>query len=388
MITTKPTSASEKIATLAEQYGSPLLLLDCDIIRKRYTNLAAALPNTDLFYAIKSQPHPTVLETLAELGCGFDIATSGEISLLRDIELSPRNTIHTHPIKKESEILDALRYGCTTFVVDNIYEIEKFIPFRNRVRLLIRISFPNPGCPVDLSSKFGCPPEQAMLLINRAEKLGINIKGLSFHAGSQCGNPDNHVYAINRCNEIIQQAQTESGKLLSVLDIGGGFPADYSEQIDISRFCQPINEVLQQLPDHIQVIAEPGRYISAAAMTSISRIVGKARRNDKTWYYIDDGVYGSFSGMIYDHAQYPLTVYSDIPELEEAVIAGPTCDSIDVIAKDILLPPLNIGDLIIGEQMGAYTSASTTDFNLVKRAEFIVINRGDIAEKEHQTISA
>ncbi|THB69720.1 MAG: type III PLP-dependent enzyme, partial [Gammaproteobacteria bacterium] len=192
----------------------------------------------------------------------------------------------------------------------------------------------------------------------------------------------------NRCNEIIQQAQTESGKLLSVLDIGGGFPADYSEQIDISRFCQPINEALQQLPDHIQVIAEPGRYISAAAMTSISRIVGKARRNDKTWYYIDDGVYGSFSGMIYDHAQYPLTVYSDIPELEEAVIAGPTCDSIDVIAKDILLPPLNIGDLIIGEQMGAYTSASATDFNLAKRAEFIVINRGDIAEKEHQTISA
>lgn len=371
---------------LVEQFGSPLLILDCNKIEKQYEELTTALPGVDLYYAIKSFPHPAAIQTLARLGANFDIATSGEIDLLMEQGVQPRHTIHTHPIKRDEDIRDALRFGCTTFVVDNIYELEKFYNYRNQVGLLIRVSFPNPKSPVDLSKKFGCKPAEVELLLQKASAMGIHVKGLSFHAGSQCPDPANHVYAIEQCTKIIEQCYDNSGKVLSILDIGGGFPVEYVGDVcDTETFCRPIREALKKLPEHVNVIAEPGRFLSASSMTSISSIMGKAHRGDSTWYYLDDGVYGSYSGQIFDHATYPITVFSDHTEQERVVFAGPTCDSIDVIAEDITIPPLAIGDLVVGKQMGAYTSASATDFNLFKRAEIIVINQKDTnaLEQEH-----
>ena len=360
---------------LVSQHGSPLLLLDCQKIKHQYHQLQQALPKVDLYFAIKSLPHPAVINTLDELGAGFDIATSGEVDLLQQQKARPRQTIHTHPIKRDQDIRDALRFGCTSFVIDNHYELEKFIAYRHRVGLLIRLSFPNPDSAIDLSQKFGCKPDEVIALIEQAESLGLHVKGLSFHAGSQCPDSSNHVYAIKKCQSIIDYCFQEKEKLLSILDIGGGFPIEYTNDvIDTEAFCTPIRDALHQLPEHIQVIAEPGRYLSAPAMTSICSIMGKAHRGDSIWYYLDDGVYGSYSGKIFDHVTYPLKVFSDLKQRENAVLAGPTCDSIDVIAEDILLPPLAIGDLLIGQQMGAYTSATATDFNLFKRAKIIVIN--------------
>lgn len=186
------------------------------------------------------------------------------------------------------------------------------------------------------------------------------------------------MYAINQCREIIAQVYQQTGKLLAVLDIGGGFPVEYSEPgMDIESFCAPLRMALTQLPEHIQVIAEPGRFLSAPVMTSVATVMGKARRGDSMWYYLDDGIYGSYSGQLFDHAKYPLTVFSDVSEKELAVLAGPTCDSIDVIAEQLYLPPLCIGDLVTGQQMGAYTSASSTHFNLFDKARIIVINEAD-----------
>ncbi len=362
--------------SLVENHGSPILILDCDKLIQQYKQLNSLLPNVTLYYAIKSLPHPAVIDTLDHLGAHFDIATTGEIELLQQQRVQPRNTIHTHPIKKDADIRNALRYGCTTFIIDNIYELEKFISFKHRVGLLIRISFPNPDSPIDLSRKFGCRPDDVDTLLRKAKKLGINIKGLSFHAGSQCPNSSNHVYAINQCHQIIERVFNENNKILPILDIGGGFPIEYTAApIEIEKFCHPIRDALAQLPDHIQIIAEPGRFISAPSMTTISSIVGKANRGDKIWYYLDDGVYGSYSGQVYDHATYPITVFGDKNNLSSSVLAGPTCDSIDVIADDIELPALSIGDLVIGTQMGAYTSASATDFNLIERAKIVVINK-------------
>ncbi len=363
---------------LVAEHGAPLLVLDCDRVAAQYEKLSHALPGVELFYAIKSLPHPAMIETLAQLGAGFDIATSGEAELLRAQKAAPRHTIHTHPIKRDGDIRDALRFGCTTFVVDNVWELEKFVDFRHRVGLLVRVSFPNPDSPVDLSKKFGCRPDEVELLLQKARALGIHVKGLSFHAGSQCPDASNHVRAIEACTDIIERHAEGGGKHLSILDIGGGFPVEYvgdRANADIDSFCAPIRDALAKLPENIHVIAEPGRYLSAPAMEAVSRVMGKARRSDKSWYYLDDGVYGSYSGQIYDHALYPLTVFSDHQEREEAVIAGPTCDSIDVIAEDVQLPPLNIGDLVVGHQMGAYTSASATDFNLFERAKVVVVNR-------------
>ena len=378
------TSEAMFFEELIAEHGSPLLVLDCDKLVAQYQQLSAALPGVELYYAIKSLPHPAAIQTLDSLGAGFDIASSGEIELLMQQRTRPRHTIHTHPIKRHEDIRDALRFGCTTFVVDNIYELEKFVEYRHRVGLLIRVSFPNPSAPVDLSRKFGCKPDEVGFLLQKALAMGIHVKGLSFHAGSQCPDSSNHVYAIEQCAQIIETYHKDTGKLLSVLDIGGGFPVEYvGEVANTASFCEPITKALTVLPGHVHVIAEPGRFLSAPSMTAVSTVMGKARRGDSIWYYLDDGVYGSYSGQLFDHAVYPLTVFSDYDERENAVLAGPTCDSIDVIAEDLLMPPMAIGDRVIGRQMGAYTSASATDFNLFERAKIIVLNQ-KLAVKEEQ----
>lgn len=374
-VTIESTEQAEFYRELIRQNGSPLLLLDCDQLVIQYNTLSRALPGVKFYYAIKSLPHPAAIQTLDQLGAGFDIASSGEIELLIEQGSRARETIHTHPIKRDNDIRDALRFGCTTFVVDNVWELEKFVDYRHRVGLLIRVSFPNPSNPIDLSRKFGCQENEVSILIQKAQSLGLHVKGLSFHAGSQCPDSSNHVHAIEQCTKIINEVYQRSGKLLSVLDIGGGFPVEYTQQVmDINSFCMPIREAIEKLPDHIQLIAEPGRYLSAPAMKAVSTVMGKANRGDACWYYLDDGVYGSYSGLVFDHATYPLTIFSDIKEKEQAVLAGPTCDSIDVIAEDINIPPLSIGDIIIGHQMGAYTSATSTDFNLFDKAKIIAIN--------------
>lgn len=383
-LTIQPAKDAAFYQQLVTEHGSPLLLLDCQKLVDQYKALAKALPGVEFFYAIKSLPHLEAIRTLAGLGAGFDIATSGEVALLYEQGARPRYTIHTHPIKRDKDIRDALRFGCTTFVVDSVYELEKFVAFRHRVGLLIRVSFPNENAIVDLSRKFGCKPDEVEILLQKASQLGLHVKGLSFHVGSQCADSGKHVEAIKQCQQIIERCHESTGKLLSVLDIGGGFPVEYIDPVmDIKTFCQPIRETLGELPENVNVFAEPGRFLSAPAMTSISTIMGKTHRGDSTWYYLDNGVYGSYSGQIFDHATYPLTVFSDIEQRETAVLAGPTCDSIDVIAEDIQLPPMAIGDLVIGNQMGAYTSASATDFNLFERAKIVVINQ-DVIESINQ----
>ena len=375
-ITTEPTDQAEFYQQIVQQHGSPLLILDCDQLRKQYNTLSAALPGVTFYYAIKALPHPAAIKTLDALGVGFDIASSGEIELLREQSIYARQTIHTHPIKRDTDIRDALRFGCTTFVVDNVWELEKFSAYRHRVGLLVRVSFPNPKTPIDLSRKFGCREDEVSILIQKAKSLGLHVKGLSFHAGSQCPDPDNHVHAIERCANIINNVYQTSGKLLSVLDIGGGFPVEYMQpMMDIDSFCAPIRQALDSLPEHVQIIAEPGRYLSAPAMKAVSTVMGKAKRGDTCWYYLDDGIYGSYSGQIFDHATYPLTVFSDINDKELAVLAGPTCDSIDVIAEQVTIPHLSIGDLVVGHQMGAYTSATSTQFNLFDKANIVAINQ-------------
>ena len=328
-----------------------------------------------MYYAIKANPHPGVIQTLANQGCNFDIATSGEIKLLQVAKVEPSRCIHTHPIKRDQDIRDALRFGCTTFVIDNLQEIEKFVPYRARVGLLLRVSFPNSASPVDLSKKFGCTPTQVDDLVTRAHGLGLHVKGLSFHAGSQCLSPHNHLLAIESCLDLMANHNQRHERAMSILDIGGGFPVSYDNSAPaIEDFCQPLRKALAKLPKHFTIMAEPGRFLVAEAGTAICSVIGNAPRINGHWYYLDDGVYDLFSGRIYDHAAYPIHVFDDGQPLSTATLAGPTCDSIDVIAESISLPPLNIGDIVVGKMMGAYTNASATDFNLFPRAKVICTN--------------
>lgn len=360
---------------LVREFGSPLLVLDADKVRRKYLSLKQALPGVRIYYAVKSLPHPAILRILADMGAGFDMASSGEIDLIRDLKISARRTIHSHPIKRDGDIRDGLRYGCTTYVVDNTDELLKFLPYRHRVGLFIRISFRSEAAVVDLSKKFGCTLKEAGDMLALAAKLGIHVKGLCFHVGSQCADAWQQVEAIHACNSLIRHHHDTGAVPISTLDIGGGFPIAYDGgRVDIDSYCAPIRKALEALPAYVNAIAEPGRFISGPSMTCIATVIGKALRSGLHWYYLDDGVYGSFSGQIYDHMRYPLEIFSDDQRRFSSVLAGPTCDSIDLIAEDVQLPALQLGDLVAGHMMGAYTAASATEFNLLKKAKVVVLN--------------
>lgn len=374
-----PERASDKAGVycqLIKAHGSPLLVYDAAILRHQYRALQKALPNVDLYYAVKAHPNAAIIQTIDELSGGFDIASAGEMDLLLDEKISGRRCIHTHPIKKDQEIRDALRFGATTFVVDNLDELKKLQPYRSRVGILLRLSFRSADAKIDLSKKFGCDAEEAKSICLQAEQLGIHIKGFSFHVGSQCAHADKHVEAIQRCYTLMSELNQILRQPLSTLDIGGGFPADYRLQgFDIQTFCLPIKEALNTLPHDWHLLAEPGRYLVAPAVISITTVTGKSIRHGVRWYYLDDGIYGSYSGQIFDHACYPLSVVTQNASIEtfSSILAGPTCDSIDIIAEDIQLPELNIGDLVIGQQMGAYTAATKTRFNSLPDAKFVTL---------------
>jgi ornithine decarboxylase len=369
-------SKSPDVRELVARHGTPLLLLDCEVVRRQYRALHDALPGVTLYYALKPLPHPAVVAELHDLGACFDVATTGEIKLVRAEGVEPGRCIHTHPIKTDADIRSALRFGIRTFVVDNPDEIRKFAPYRKRAELLIRLSFRSPTAVVDLSRKFGCEPSAVRAMLEFAARQRVRVRGLSFHVGSQVADPAKYVEAIAACREIFDVAAREKLADLDLLDIGGGFPIAYSGAAPpIGQFCRPIRQALKRLPRRVRVIAEPGRFIAGPAGTSVAAVVGRAQREGRWWYYLDDGMYGSYSGQLYDHASYPIECVGRSGAAHPSVLAGPTCDSIDVIREDIPLPELEIGDLLVGRMMGAYTSATATDFNFIPRARIVAVNR-------------
>ena len=360
---------------LVKQHGSPLLVVSRSRLLQQFHELQSYLPGVTFYYAIKAFPHPGIIELLAEAGCHFDVASEGEIDLLKPLQVSGRRTIHTHPIKKDKDIRAALRGGSTTFVVDNIDELKKLIPYRSRTGVLLRVSFRSGSAKVDLSRKFGCSPGQVTGLVKQAQELGVHIRGLSFHVGSQCADSAMHVSAIAQCAALMDECNRQQDNLLNVLDIGGGFPVNYSgDALDLDEFFAPIARALKHLPGDFDVIAEPGRFLVAPAVTGVASVSGKARRGDYQWYYLDDGIYGSYSGQLFDHVAYPLQIFNRDEERRPSILAGPTCDSIDIIAEDIALPDLVEGDLVIGHMMGAYTHATATRFNSLAGAKVVFVD--------------
>ena len=180
--------------------------------------------------------------------------------------------------------------------------------------------------------------------------------------------------AIAACARLLDAARRERLGELDTLDIGGGFPIAYVQPtVAIGRFCAPIRAALEKLPRRVRVIAEPGRFIVGPAAIGVATVMGRARREGRWWYYLDDGLYGSYSGQLYDHACYPVGALRS-GEHEPCVLAGPTCDSIDVIRENVMLPRLRSGDLVIGRSMGAYTWASASEFNFFPKATVVAVN--------------
>jgi len=365
-----------EIRRLVREFGSPLLILDCERVRAQWRKLKKALPGVDLHYALKAMPHPAVVQTVIAEGGFLDLATSGEVQLVKRLAVPPERCIHTHPIKRTADIANALEYGVRLFVADNPDEVRKFTRLAGQAQLLLRVSFRNPGAMVDLSRKFGCDPEDLLPLARLAAELGIEVRGLSFHAGSQTPDARRHVEALESCARLMRAARRERLGAFDMLDIGGGFPIDYAQPVqDIGRFCAPLRAAVAKLPKRVRAIAEPGRYVVGPAAVGVAAVMGRAKREGHWWYYLDDGMYGSYSGQLFDHARYPVESLRNGEERLPSVLAGPTCDSNDVVAENIMLPHLKVGDLLVGRAMGAYTWASATDFNFFPRATVVAVNQ-------------
>jgi ornithine decarboxylase len=237
---------------------------------------------------------------------------------------------------------------------------------------VLRLKVPDTGSQVEMSSKFGAEPGNAQSLIRLAYDSGLVVEGLSFHVGSQCTHFDNYIAALAITSDIFNEAR-KKGHALNIVDIGGGFPVPYDAQVPkFEKLARLLNAEFERLfPDDIEIIAEPGRFIVATAATLVSEIIGKARRDGKVFYHINDGVYHTFSGVVYDH-WIPNFHSLRRGKHEVCAVVGPTCDSFDKVTLSVDLPGnLKIGDYLVTDNIGAYSTASSTKFNGFDGAKII-----------------
>ena len=355
---------------------SPMLLLRRSEIRRNFTSLDRALPRAELHYAVKSNNHQVFFEEIHRLGGKFEVCSAREIDQALRAGVPASTLVHTHPIKSTREFDYAVAAGIGIFVVDNIDEIRKLERYQDRrLKIMIRYRINNnTKAVVDLQYKFGCVADDVPELAAEVRKRNHDVHGLCFHIGSQCVYAENYVRAIEMGAELIRSLN-ENGHRIRLLDIGGGFPVEYVEPApSIETLCAPINEALDRhIPADIRVICEPGRFISASPVTLICTVVGKAHRDGKIWYYLDDGLYSTFSGILFDHCQYPV-ITEQVGEERLSVLAGPTCDSFDVMYDGLMIPEHKIGDMMMFPLTGAYCAVSGSDFNSLKRADYVLID--------------
>ncbi|MDU4961728.1 MAG: type III PLP-dependent enzyme [Sporomusaceae bacterium] len=356
---------------LAQKYGTPLLVLSLKQIETNYLFLREHLPAVKLHYAMKSNPQRQILRRLAELGACFDVASDGEMQQLTEMGIAPGRMVYANPVKTAGGLAKARELGVNTFTFDSETEIEKMAKAAPGSRVLLRIRVDNPDALVDLNQKFGAPAADAVALLLKARQQGLDAAGLCFHVGSQSRSAAPYLRAIAVCRSLFDEAKA-AGLNLRLLDIGGGFPIQtMNDPIDISGMCRSIQAALAANFPDTEIWAEPGRSLCGTAVNLITRVIGAQVRNGQQWYFLDEGVYGSFSGVIFDHWDYELETFKS-GEPIAATFAGPSCDSIDVMYRERLTPPLAVDDLLLVPACGAYTSASATVFNGFAKAQFVI----------------
>ena len=356
----------------ARRHGTPIVVIDHEIVRRNYALFRRHLPKVQAYYAVKANPAPEIVRTLYKAGASFDVASFPEFLLVHEnIERLPAKQrqdyiwdkiIYANPIKPK-ETLQALDEYKPLITYDNLDELRKIKRYAPHAGLVLRLRVPNTGSMVELSSKFGCDSAEAVDLIAAAFRIGLVVEGLSFHVGSQCTNFDNFVQALNIAAAVRQEAMSR-GHEIKILDIGGGFPVPYDPHVKpFQELAKKVNAEIDRLfTRDIEILAEPGRFLVATAATAVARIIGKAFRGGKTCYYIDDSVYHTFSGIVFDHCQYRIKSFKSGPR-ELCTVFGQTCDGMDTIVQSEALPHLEIDDLVYSERIGAYSNASSTWFN-------------------------
>lgn len=366
--TLRARSDTEGWRALIAQHGTPLLVLDPYRVVEQCRLLASRLSGFRLHYAVKTSPHPAVLRAVAASGCGFDVATSAETDLIAALGLPLGRCINSNPVKKLTDIDHAYMAGIRTFVVDNPLEALKFADLPTDIEVLVRLAFRNATAKSDLSTKFGVDPADAELVVKHVLATGVRFGGFSFHVGSQGSTVQPYRDALRGTLELITHIDETLGVPTRILDIGGGFPVNYRESMPtIDSIAAVVDEVLGDRRDEFTLVAEPGRFLVADSMTLLTSVVGSAVRDGRQWHYLDDGIYGSYSNVMTEDVHPPILAMREVVDgvsgYEPVTLAGPTCDSADVIAHDYPMPTLNVGDVVVSPMMGAYTSVTSSRFN-------------------------
>ena len=362
-----------RLQKLARERGTPLFIIDHAELRKNYRLFRKHLPRVQVYYAVKANSDPAIVRTLFQQGASFDVASMPEFNIVYENikNLPPKERqdwiwdkiIYANPTKP-LETLEELNQYKPLVTFDNLEEIHKIRRHAPNAGLVLRLKVPNTGAMVELSSKFGCHPGEAVDLILEADRVGLKVEGISFHVGSQTTNFENYVMALSLTANVFQEAKDRGYNQMNLVDIGGGFPAPYDLTVKpFPELAAVINAELERLfPKEVQILAEPGRFLVATAGYAVSKIIGKAVRDGKTSYYINDGVYHTYSGVIFDHCKYPIMSFKNGPTSLCAVF-GPTCDALDVVSMAENLPDLQRGEFVYSVNIGAYSHASATYFN-------------------------
>ena len=358
------------------QYDTGFFIVDLSTVIGQYEQWVTLLPRVRPFYAVKSNPDPTIIKTLAILGAGFDCASKNEIKqVLEIVNNDSSRIIFANPAKSDSHLRYARNMDVDLMTFDNEFELLKIAHIHPAAQLVLRIKVDDSYSMCRFNSKFGADMEDVERLMKFAKMLELAVVGVSFRVGSGCTDVKAFDIAIARAREVFDIG-SDNGYKLDLLDLGGGFPGtETATGLSFAAFAQQINLSLatyfpeESSPD-LRVIAEPGRYFCSASHTLILNVIAKRKRvNRETGaitynYTLNDGIYGSMNCIMFDHAKPKIKPFNEREgKTYSCVVYGPTCDSVDVISESCELPDLAIGECVYIEDCGAYTSAAASQFN-------------------------
>lgn len=329
-------------------------VVDIGKVIRQYEKWQRSLPFVKPYYAVKCNPNPVILKVLSDLGCNFDCASKNEIASVLNVAESNR-ILFANPCKMSGQIKYARAVDVDTMTFDSDHELYKIKLYHPNAKLILRIKVDDSGSKCRFGCKFGCPVNEVEKMLGIAKALSLNIIGISFHVGSGCTDAKRYREAIQDAIACIKIANT-LGMDPKIIDIGGGF--------DESTFDEIAGIVNEFVDSGFEFIGEPGRFIVNSSHTLVVNVIGKKHVDDEFVYYLNDGVYGSFNCIFFDHAVPEVCPFNERngPRYKSKIF-GPTCDSIDKIADEVMLPELAIGEWCYVENFGAYTTAAASTFN-------------------------
>lgn len=351
-----------QIERSVEMKSTPALVINKRLIREKYREFRSQFKEARLYYALKANPHPGIVQLLQELGCEFEISSLGELELLLRLGVPTQRVISGNPVKERSFVEQAHASGINLFALDSYAEIDKLTECAPGCRVAVRLSVPNEGSEWPLSKKFGVEPEQAADLLRQAGDRGLKPVGVTFHVGSQCTRAANWATALEK-SRVVWQLAADKGLELSLLNVGGGFPISYLKPVpSISEIAEIIHRsVARSFPAGVDLAIAPGRALVGEAGILSATIIAKAERDSKPWFYLDVGVFNGLMESV-GGIKYRVVTDRDGPAIQ-CVLAGPSCDSFDVISTDAELPDLQVGDRVRIMSAGAYTTAYASQFD-------------------------